>query len=87
MSDPWGQHAAAVNAAIDAVGSLQERISVATEACDVAMGAILACTGSSNVESAVNAMNFIQGIKARLDEMFGASQLAVEELERYQRGF
>lgn len=87
MSGPWHQEQAAVAAAIDAIGGLQERISVATEACDVAVGAILGCTGASNVESAVNAMNMIQGVKDRLDEIFGATQTAVEEMERYGRGF
>lgn len=85
--DSRDQHAGAVNNAIDAVGGLQERLSVATEACDVAVGAILESTGSSSVESASNAMNILQGIKMRIEECFAMSQGAVEELERYGRGF
>lgn len=85
--DPWGQHRAATDAAIDTLGALQERLSVATEACDVAMGAILACTGSTEVESAQTAMRMVAGAKDHLDEVFRAVQLAVEEMERYGRGF
>jgi hypothetical protein len=87
MSDPWGQHRAATDEAINALGTLQERLSVAVEACDVAMGAILACTGSTDVESAQTAMRMVAGAKDHLDEIFRATQTAVEEMERYGRGF
>ncbi len=87
MSDYRGEHFGAVHAAIDAVGRLQELLAMATEQCDVAVGAILVSTGSTEVESARNAMDFIAGSKDRLDEIYGATQAAVAELERYAGGF
>lgn len=87
MSDAWGAHQAAVANAIDAIGRVQEAISMGTEQCDQATGAILSAVGSTNVESAVNAMQYLQEVKARLDETFAISQQAVEECERYGRGF
>lgn len=87
MSQPWEQHQAAVGAATDAIGSLQEAISMATERCDTAIGAILASTGSTEVESARNAMAALQQAKAMLDEVFGITEQAVEETLRYGRGF
>lgn len=83
----WSEHRASVTAAVDALGSLQESISVATEACDVAMGSILACVGSTEVESGQTAMAMVAGAKEHLDEIFGAVTAAVEEMERYGRGF
>lgn len=87
MSDYRGEHYGSVHAAIDAVGRLQELLAMATEQCDVAVGAILASTGSTEVESARNAMDFIAGSKDRIDEIYGATQAAVAELERYVGGF
>lgn len=51
------------------------------------MGAILACIGSTEVESAQTAMRMVAGAKDHLEEVFRAVQLAVEEMERYGRGF
>lgn len=87
MSDPWGYHKAAVTGAIDALGHLQEVISVATESCDVAMGAILACAGSTEMDSGQNAMALVGAAKEKLDEVFRQITAAVEEMERYGRGF
>lgn len=87
MSDYRGQHSDAVNAAIIEVAKLQEYIAMATEQCDVAVGAILVSTGATQVESARNAMDFIAGCKDRLDEMYGITMNAVLELERYRGGF
>lgn len=86
MSD-WEAHQAAVTGAQDAIGRVQEAISMATEQCDAAIGAILSATGSTQVESAQNAMRYMQEVKARLDETFGISQQAIEETQRYGRGF
>lgn len=86
MSD-WQSHQASVAAAIDAIGRVQEAISMGTEQCDSAMGAVFSAVGAMNVESASNAVAYLQEVKSRLDETFGISQQAVEELERYGRGF
>lgn len=87
MSDYREQHSGAVAASIDAISRLQELLAVATEQCDVAMGAILSATGSSEVESARNAMEFIAGCKTRIDETYSMAHGAVEELRRYGGGF
>jgi hypothetical protein len=87
MGDYRGEHFGAVHAAIDAVAVLQERLAMATEQSDVALGAILACTGSTQVESGTNALNFIAGIKDRIDECFGVAEQAIAELHRYAGGF
>lgn len=87
MSDAWGAHQAAVSNAVDAMGRVQECISMGTEACDTAIGALLSATGSTGVDSAANAINYMAEVKARLDEIFGITQQAVEEAERYGRGF
>jgi hypothetical protein len=60
---------------------------MATEQRDVALGAILACTGSTQVESGQNALNFVSGVRERLDEAFNMCQAAVAELQRYAGGF
>jgi hypothetical protein len=87
MGDFRGQHWEATHAAIDAVGVLQERLAMATEQSEVALGAVLACTGSTQVESGQNALNFLAGIKDRIEECFGVAEQAVAELQRYAGGF
>lgn len=87
MSDPYGQERAAVFAAIDALGGVQERISSATESAEMAAGAVQACSGASTVESATNAAAAVQQVRGLLEEAFTISQSAVEELMRFGRGF
>lgn len=83
----WEAHQAAINNATDAMGGVQEAISMATERCDTAIGAILSATGASQVDSARNAMSYMQEVKNRLEEIFRITQQAVEEAQRYGRGF
>jgi hypothetical protein len=73
--------------AIDAVALLQEHLAMATQQTDVAMGSILSATGSTEVESARNALDFIAGIREQLTEIYGMSEAAVAELRRYMGGF
>lgn len=87
MSDAWGGHRAAAYDAIDAVGEVQDAMAQATDACDRAMGAIMEAVGQSQVESATNALQFVGGIKDRVEECFGMSQQAVADLDRYAGGF
>jgi hypothetical protein len=87
VGDYRGDHLGAVFAALDAIGELQGILASASEQCDVAMGAVIGATGAAEVESAQNAMNFIQGARERLVEVFGMTNAAVEELRRYGGGF
>jgi hypothetical protein len=45
---------------------------MATEQCDVAVGAVLMSTGATRIESARNAMDFIAGARDRIDEILRA---------------
>jgi hypothetical protein len=87
MSGAWGEHAAAAAMAIDAVARIQEAIAMGTEQCDQAVGAVLNATGSTEIESARNAMAMVQHAKYLLDEAYGACSNAVAEMERYRGGF
>lgn len=87
MGDYRGDHYGAVENAINAISSIQEFIAMATQQTDVAMGAILSATGSTQIESAQNAMNFIAGTRDKLEETYAATEQAVAELHRYQEGF
>lgn len=88
MSGPHGQHQEAVAGAIFAIGELQETISLLTDRQETAMGAVIMAVGQNpNVESAQNAMNFIAEVRNRVDELFGMTEQAKAELERYVGGF
>lgn len=87
MSDYRGMHFEAAGSAINAIGELQELFAAATDKCEQVIGAILEATGSTETESASNAMNAIQGVRQQIDELFGMTNLAVEEMRRYQGGF
>lgn len=87
MPDSWETHQAAAASAITAVARAQEFIAITTEQLDVAMGAILEATGSTEVQSATNALDFIAGAKERVQEAYGMTSAAVFEIERYKGGF
>lgn len=87
MSDYREEHAGAVYAAIDAIGRLQELLAVATEQCDVAVGTIVSSTGSTEVESARNALETMSGCKEKIEEVFGMSIEAIDDLRKYAGGF
>lgn len=87
MSDAWGGHQAAVYVAINNVGELQESLSAAIDAAERAIGATVEATGQSQMESAANALGALNGIKDRIQEIFGMSNMALEELRRYLNGF
>jgi hypothetical protein len=87
MTDAWGGHRAAAFVAIEAVGQLQEALSLAADAADRAIGAIQEAVGQTHVESALNAQAFIAEINDRVQECYGISQGAQSELERYASGF
>jgi hypothetical protein len=83
----WGEHQAAAAAATAAVAQIQEVCAMGTERCDQAVGTILNAVGSTEMESARNAMSMIQHAKYLFDEAYGACNNAVAELERYRGGF
>lgn len=87
MTDAWGGHQAAVFAAINAVGELEEGLSLVSDAADRAIGAVQEATGQSQVESALNAIRFIGGIRERMQENYAMAERAKAELERYMAGF
>lgn len=87
MSSAQENHAAAAYGAIDAIGQLQEMLAVATDRAEMAMGAILEATGSTEVESARNALDYLAGAKERVNESYGMCVNAVAELRRYAGGF
>jgi hypothetical protein len=87
VTGAWGGHQAAVYVAINNVGELQEALSMATDACERAIGAVLEGTGESHVESAQNAVSYLAGVKERVQECFGMSETAKAELQRYMGGF
>lgn len=87
MTDYRGDHSGAVQAAIYAVGELQDVLAMATDRCEMAIGACIGATGASEVESAQNAMNALQGVKDEIDRLFGMTNVAKEELIRYGGGF
>lgn len=87
MSEPWDNHQAAVSGAIEKIGELQESLARATDQAETAIGAVLESIGSTEVASARNAMDFLSGVKERVDEAYGMSRNAVAELERYRGGF
>jgi hypothetical protein len=87
VSDFRADHQGAVFNAVNEMGELQERLAMATEQCNVALGAIAACVGATDVASGQNALAYIAGCKDRIEELFGVVQQAVEEMSRYGRGF
>jgi hypothetical protein len=87
MSDAWGGHQAAVFAAINNIGELQEALSLATDAAERTIGAIVEATGQSHVESANTAVRYTAAIRERIQECYGMSESAKAELERYVGGF
>lgn len=80
-------HQGAVQGAIQTIGEVQETLAVATNHCDVAMGAVIEATGAAEVDSAQNAMNYLAGAKEKIDEAYRALLVAAEELRRYGDGF
>jgi hypothetical protein len=87
-SGGYGAHQESVEAAKAVVGELQELISVCTDKCEQAMGAIIMAVGQNpNVDSSQNAMNYMGLAKDRFEEIFGITNQVVEELNRYGSGF
>jgi len=88
MTDARGAHSDAVDAAIHAVGEVEEMLSATTDRTDSLMGAVIHATGSNPwVESAQNAMNFTAEIKNRIEEIYRIAEGVKAELERYKGGF
>lgn len=87
MSDAWGGHQAAAFVAINTIGELQEALSITTDACERTIGAIQEAIGQSQVQSALNAIRFIAGIRERMNEDYAMAEQAKAELERYVNGF
>ena len=87
MSGGWEAHAGAVAAAIERVGELQEALAMATDRAESAIGMTLESTGSTEVDSARNALDFLSGAKERVEEAYRMSQQATAELQRYRGGF
>lgn len=88
MTSPWGAHRAAVANAMNAIGELQEAISVVTDRQESAMGAVIMAVGQNpNVESAQNAMNFTGNIRDMAQRAFLTAEQVKAELMRYAGGF
>jgi hypothetical protein len=87
VSDVREQHAGAVHSAIESIGEIQDLLAMATERCEMAMGAVVSATGSTQVESARAAVDSIAGCKDRIQEIHGMMSNAVDELRRYSEGF
>ena len=87
MSDAWGGHRAAAFAAVSAIGDLQEALSLATDATERAMGAVAEAVGNSLVDAAAQAQGTLAGVTDRIQEIYGMTNAAKDDLERYIAGF
>ena len=87
MTGSWGEHREAVDVAKNAIGELQEAIANVTDRQETALGAVYVAIGESQNESATTAAGLIAEVKDMTEGMTQRTQQAIEELERYARGF
>jgi hypothetical protein len=85
--DPRQQHEDAVNLALGDAEAFQLLIGTAREKGDETVMSIARAVGSSNMESAANALNTAADIRDRLAELYGKVEVVAQELRRYGSGF
>lgn len=87
MSDAYEPHREAADYAINAMEELQGVLALATERCEMAIGAAQHATGNTPKESAQNSVAFLQQVKEELDRLSGITNAAMDEMNRYGGGF
>lgn len=87
MSDYWSSHQGAVAAAIERIADLKEALAMATDRAETAVGLTLESVGATETESGRNALDFLAGVKERVNEAYGMAMQAEQELNRYRGGF